>query len=606
MQVDDLTVEVRNVSLARVGQITGPFLDLKARIPWCGVGEWTVTLPGDHPMVPFLAAPGAGIIVQGPGPGGTTETLFSGPSVAPKRVRNRVNPDGTYTISGVTDEVILQGALAFPDPSISDAQASSQSRTNDTRTGATQNLLRSYVAYNIANGAIYAGGATSHAPAGRLRGLRSKLRLSNPSQGAGVSQTKSPRFQNLLELLQEVVAFDPNYGFKVTQVGSYLEFTSTTSADLRSTIRFDIDNGTVASEEVSLQGSTLTAAIVAGQGEGKDRKIVTRTAASNTADEAAWGLVWERFIDQRQAEEEAVLTQKGDEELAASRGGKNAKIVPTDDTTMRLNVDWRAGDLVTSVADSTETTTRITEWVLLANSQAVMVGAGLGDISGLAQQSADTKKVQSLDERVSLLEKTGGLLPARLQPLGTPFAADLNNAKEFGLYRVDSSTLNSAVSTGIGNVLVLPAGDGTAIRQEFRRVFVSGTQDLRVWARTLYSGTWSPWVLIYEETEWIDLSSYLVGGFTASAGNVEGRRMGLDAEIRGSMSSPSLAASSTGVDFLSGLPTLLRPTKRIGFGTAINNGYANTAYARTDGTAAISLRNGLNGSTQFTIKYFLG
>jgi hypothetical protein len=108
------------------------------------------------------------------------------------------------------------------------------------------------------------------------------------------------------------------------------------------------------------------------------------------------------------------------------------------------------------------------------------------------------------------------------------------------------------------------------------------------------------------DTGWIDLSSYLVNGFSASANNVQGRIVGKEVEIRGSMTTPTTAVGSGALDWASGLPTEFRPTSRIGFGTGVNNGYAPTFYVRTDGSAAVSLRDGLNGTSQFTIKYFRG
>ena len=419
MRVEDLTVEVRDRTLNRVGQITPAYLDLKARTKWCAVGEWTVTLPGEHPMVSHLSQPGSGLLVTGPEgvivhpPVGDEPplremvygTLFSGPTRTPTRVRNQENPDGTYTFSGVTDEIVLAGALAFPDPSIADPQASSASRSNDTRTGGTESLMRQFVAYNVANGALAVSGATSWAPAGRLRGLRAKMRLQSVSGARGVSQQKSPRFQNLLELLQEMVAYDPALGFRVVQVGSVLEFQVIDSHDRTKFVRFDVENGTLMSEEVQASGPNLTDAIVAGQGEGTARTIIRRQSLDSIAAEEEWGVPFENFIDQRDIDVFAELQQSGDEALLEGAGGTAVKMVPADDTTMQVNVDWRQGDTVTTVVSGIETVARVTEVAYSATSTGVMAGAALGDVSGFTQKDAESSKVQSIDSRVSNLER---------------------------------------------------------------------------------------------------------------------------------------------------------------------------------------------------------
>lgn len=393
MRVDDLTLEVRDRTLKRVGQITPLYLDLHARTRWCGVGEWTVNLPGDHPMVEHLSTPGSGIVLVGPS--GTGDgVILSGPTRMPKRVRNQQNPDGSFTFSGVTDEIVLQGARAFPQPT--NANPSTQTVANDTRTGTTEDLLRQFTAYNV---------MPSHTAPGRVRGLRQYLSLVGVSAGRGLTQTKSPRFQNLLELLQEIIAYDPSLGFRVVQVGGSLQFQVLDARDRSAFVRFDVDNGTLTSEETAQTAPTATDIIVAGQGEGVERMIVRRRDAIAIAQEADWGVPIEEFVDQRDVDNAAELEQKGDERLIETRGGTSAKMVPADDTTMQVGVDWRQGDLVTSIVAGAEPVARITEIAYIASSAGVMAGAALGDVSGFTQSDAESSKVQGLDQRVSNLER---------------------------------------------------------------------------------------------------------------------------------------------------------------------------------------------------------
>lgn len=410
MRLDDLTLEVRDRTLKRVGQITKPFLSLKATVRWCGVGEWTLTLPGDHAMVDELVKEGSGVILLGPD-GQTSGVIFSGPTTVPARKRDAQNPDGTFTFTGVTDDVHLLDALAYPSPEIADPGA--QTRANDVRTAKAETLMRTYVSANI--------GPT--APAGRRRGARTAIVIDGADATRGITVTKSPRFQNLLELLRDIAILEPTIGFRLVQIGSSLAFQVLDSRDRRAFVRFDVDNGTLTSEEVQQGGPSLTYAIVAGQGEGENRQIIARTTPDAAAAETAWGRVIESFIDQRNTDETTELQQSGDEALAEGQGGTSVKVIPSDDTTMQVGVDWRQGDRVTVVVNGVEAPTAVTEVAFLVNADGVRAGAALGDVSSFTKQDSLGAQVDALDVRVAQLERstTAGMLTGeiRMWPVAT-------------------------------------------------------------------------------------------------------------------------------------------------------------------------------------------
>lgn len=401
MRLSEVFVEVRDKDLERVGQVLPRDLDLSAKLRWCSVGEWKLTLPGNHTMVPALLTPGSGLIVRGPRPGGI-DVMFSGPTLVPNRKRDIKNPDGTLTFSGVTDEVHLEDALAFPDPSVADPAL--QTVANDVRTGKAETLMREYVSRNVVPGV---------APAGRIRGFRSFLTLSGADAMRGETLTKSPRYQNLLELLQEI-AVDATLGFRVVQIGDDLQFQVVEVRDQRDTVRLDINNGTITSEEIQEQGPTVTDAIVLGQGEGALRQVVRR---QNAAGEADWGRPIERVFDRRDTDDLGELQTKGDDELALGAGGVSAKIVPTDDVTMRYGYDWIEGDWVTAVVDGIETWNVITESVFLFNKDRVAVGAAIGDVTTFNPADAGKKTQQSIDSRLGYLERAASG-PQLLNPPG--------------------------------------------------------------------------------------------------------------------------------------------------------------------------------------------
>ncbi len=444
MLASELTVEVRDVDLNRLGQILPRDLFMEAHVRWCGVGEWKITLPGNHAMVPALRTPGSGILVTWRNPVTTaTQVVFSGPTTMPSRERGVTSPDGTLVFTGVTDEQILADALSYPSPGISNIAA--QTAANDIRTKAAEDLLREYVAYNILNGAVMPGGPFSWAPAGRLGGLRNKFvmeNVSSPHRGAVL--TKSPRFQNLLELCQEITVGSPTgsfpgIGFRVYQNDALLNFAQIPVRDLRDTIRFDVEAGTLTSEQVSNSGPSLTRPIVAGQGEGTGRTMVTSSLTDTAAQETAWGRVIEQFFDRRDTNDPTELTQKATDELVNARGGTAAKVVPADDITMQYLVDWNVGDWVKVVIDGAEYDSVITEAVLLFGKDRSAVGAALGDVTTFDPRDVATSKQSTIDARVSYLERSEARDAISITG---DYISDANQAYESGFFNADSSTLH--------------------------------------------------------------------------------------------------------------------------------------------------------------------
>ncbi|UAW08766.1 minor tail protein [Microbacterium phage SBlackberry] len=489
MRIDEIHVEVRGKALDgtgtfldRQGTILNRDLNLKATTRFSGVGEWSLTLPGGHPMVPYLRQPGSGIIVRGPDGPDSADVLFSGPTITPNRKRDVKNPDGTLTFKGVTDEVHLEDALAFPSPQAS-ADPRLQTKANDTRTGAVEDLLRQYVAYNV---------ASTHALAGRLGGYRDFIVLSGGTANRGPTITKSPRFQNLLELLQEIASVSL-LGFRMVQVGNKLEFKVVETRDLRKTIRLDVDSGTLASEETQEQGYQLTRPFVAGQGEGTERKIRVVTTPEAEASEVAYGRIIERWFNQSQTNEDAVLDVKGLEELADAAGGLAVKAIPSDTVTMRYGYDWREGDWITVLVDGRELDSVVTEAVFSFTKDSVGVGAAIGDVSTFQAESKSRKKQSTMDSRLSYIEQALGGRQAL--SVGGKQVTDWNQALEPGWYWSDENSTNAPTTSAfVGEVrvaggafsgrviqdLVIPSMTGAIIRQGWRRVRDS-------------NGTWSTW-----------------------------------------------------------------------------------------------------------------
>lgn len=384
MKLSDLTVEVRDKNLNRIGLIRHEDLNLKATPLFNNVGAWTLKLPTEHHLVPTLKTPGAGIIVTGP-----TDVLFSGPVTTPTFESTPTDPVGTVTFEGITDDVILSDYLAFPQPSNPDP--TTQTESHDVRTGDTESLLHAYVNANLGPGA----------PASRRK---ANLVMGTNGQ-RGPTIKKSARFPTLGNLLSDI-AIVGQLGFRVVQRGSQLRFETYAINDRTATIRLDVNNGQLSGQKVSIQAPTATRVLVAGQNEGVERQFVQRTSTDSLAAETEWGRRIERFRDQRQTSDVAELQNAGDEVLDEEGFTSIAvQAVPAEDSLdMEFGRNWYLGDKVTVVVDGAEVKSTATGMTMIANSDGFRVGVVIGELSG-ATNSRSENRLTTIEDRVAHLEK---------------------------------------------------------------------------------------------------------------------------------------------------------------------------------------------------------
>lgn len=388
MLASDITVEVRDKTLRRTGKIPDRLVKLTGTLVHNGVGSWSLDLPAEHPRTADLRKPGAGIIVTGP-----TGVLWSGPMTKTSVKTDAGDPRGLVTISGVTDDVLLSDATAWPQPSNGDL--TTQALAYDNRSGIAETIMRQYVSANIGPAA----------PASRRGLLAQRLTLA-PDLGRGGAVVKSARFPVLGELLAEIATV-AHLGFQVIQRGDVLVFEVAAITDRTRFIRLDVVNGGLASQSVEATAPGATVPIILGQGQGEERTIVTRTNPVALAAEAAWGRKPEVVKDQRNTDDLVELQQAGDAILAERGFAATAtKAIPAASTGMRFAVDWNVGDLVTVVVDGQETTSTATQATIMAGPAGMLVGVGIGDLRGFDATAALAGRVDGTEARVSQLERT--------------------------------------------------------------------------------------------------------------------------------------------------------------------------------------------------------
>ena len=392
LRPEDLLVEYRDKSLVRRGSIPMDDLLLKMQPVYNGVGSWLVQLPSEHRAVPYLRTPGAGILVTNLKTG---ETLLSGPASKPSAKASSGDPKGTTTIAGLTDDRLIWDARAFPSPTIADPGA--QTAANDVRSGIASTLMRAYISANI--------GPTS--PVGR-RGssLRNFITLgADPLLGA--LTTRRPRYDNLGELLKGI-ALETGLGFRLVQVGSSLQFQVYQPTDRSSMIRLDVQNGTLQDQEVEFAPPEVTRMIVAGQGEGVERQIISRTSTRATQAEDDWGLIIEEWKDQRNTDVTSELQAAGDERLNEAGFTKTAlKATPSNDQTMIFLTDFFMGDSVAVVIGGQQQPKAvITEAAIVVDYNGIKTAVAIGDIADFDSTSALRQTVEDTQSRVDTLERS--------------------------------------------------------------------------------------------------------------------------------------------------------------------------------------------------------
>jgi hypothetical protein len=388
MKIDELTVEVRDSSLERVGQILPKDLvGFKAVLRFNNVGSWEITLPVGHPVGEVLRQPGSGIVVTGP-----TGVLMSGPTISATNEKTSSNPNGDWIIQGADDSIVLAERLAYPDPATADVEA--QAEAFDARVGVASTLMLGYVDDNIG----------PNAPVEReIPGLSIST---DPIVGSTVYP--SARFDILGELLSGIASVD-GLGFDIKQVDGTLEFSVFEPTDRSGQIRMDVSNNTLSKTQYAYGSHALSRAIVAGQGQGTGRQFIEVTSTDSLAAETLWGRRIETFIDQRNTADENELTQAGVEKLAD--GGAtltSVDVVPSSDLTMAYGKDWGLGDRVTVVIDDQEVSATVTTVSMSIDSDGVRVGATVGDASGVDYEALIAKKQTSVAQRVNSLERKEG------------------------------------------------------------------------------------------------------------------------------------------------------------------------------------------------------
>lgn len=384
MRIDDLTVEVRNKQLKRVGRLLGTDLvGAQFVLRHNEVGTWSVSLHATSPMADLLRTPGFGLIVTGP-----NGVIMSGPTASTQLAQTEDDPDGTWTITGFDDSIILADRLAYPDPS--NADVTTQTIARDVRNDVAETVIKQYVDVNLASGPAVrqVSGLTVAADGGR------------GSTVYGVA-----RFDTLQELFNGL-AQTGGLGYRIEQSGTSLVFDVYEPVDRSALVRLDIDNGRLSSADYQVEAPLVTRAIVAGAGEEEERLFFEGTLTQSTDAETLWGRRIERVVDARSTQAAEEFQQEAAEELIDDGKTRVAlTVTPTDSVTMLYGEDWGLGDTITVTVGSTIATAVVYTVALSVQTDGVYLAAEVGKPQPVELEGRLLKASERTSKRVGEIER---------------------------------------------------------------------------------------------------------------------------------------------------------------------------------------------------------
>lgn len=361
--MDDLIVEVRTMDLTKVGMIVVDEHDLLIQDVLNGVGEWSLNLAADHPLADTLKTPGSGIVVSLRG-----EATFSGPMTEFKTMATAENPTGAIAFKGVSDDIVLDDRLCWPNRHSMDPSEQYPTRIE----GEIEKLMYQLVRANC--------GSLAQSVR-RVPNFTYSLDYT-PGYPHGAVVKKTIQFQNLRAALVEL-SWRIQYGFRVIQRGNELVFETFPIVNKTAAIRLSMEGGTLSRHSTSIEPPSVTRAIVAGgtredrPGWRKFRSVVDD--ASEDA-EVLWGRRIERLVDNGYSRDNDELDEDG-LALLAREGGTSYSSQATPSPaaeTMIVGEDWTMGDKVAVVTQGTQVEATATGLIVASNPQGLQVGATLG------------------------------------------------------------------------------------------------------------------------------------------------------------------------------------------------------------------------------------
>lgn len=322
------TVVVRNSSLQRIGKIDR-LASLTVTPRFNAIGTWDLVIPLGSAQAALFTETGGVVFYYGDLDG---PVLMSGPITGLReRWGDGDEGEGTLTVTGISDDVVIFRRLAWPNPG--SAIGSQTVNEYDRRSGVGETIIKAYVNLNAGPGAL------STPTDRRIPGLTIETDALRGSTVKG-----SARMHNLAELITPL-ALSAGLGWRVVQSGSNLQFQCFVPTDRTATARFARELGNLIEFDRIREAPKSTRPVVGGGGDGTAR--VFRQSVIDSTAETAWNLSAEVFIDARDTTDTVEMDQRAAEENVTNGPVSGLSITTMDIPNLKFGEHYGLGDKVT-------------------------------------------------------------------------------------------------------------------------------------------------------------------------------------------------------------------------------------------------------------------
>ncbi|WP_346843730.1 hypothetical protein [uncultured Rothia sp.] len=279
----------------------------------CDVGTWSFDIDMNDPMAKKITA------------GWSVVFIDEGVRISGLITSITASVDAQYstmTVFGVDDNVRLEDRLVYPNPL---KPATQQDRARYVVRGSAEGVLKAMVGAAAGDTAI----STRKSP-----GL-----VINPNYNRGGQVAISERFSNVLEVARRIARIGGVTFNTVRGDDGQVHFDVRVPKDLTRQVRIIPQTGGAATGSVGVESATVTAAIIAGQGEGAERYINELAAPDK-------GRRIERLKDRRDTDEIDVVAQAAVELLSDGAETGKASLKISETVHRKFGVHFSLGDSI--------------------------------------------------------------------------------------------------------------------------------------------------------------------------------------------------------------------------------------------------------------------
>lgn len=336
-----------------------------------GVATWTLTVDGHHALSAALAD-GWGVIIMDDG-----QQVLSGPVLT---IEHKVHGNTVdLELSGVSDMVLLEDRITYPDPSKPAEQQTAV--THFKRKGPGRALIAELINSQAGPAAL---------PERRAPGL-----VTVPTTGpTGAATVIEARFTPVLDEVRSLALAAGLVVDLAQKPGTTdLEVRITAPVDRSRSVRFMPSTG-LGEYTTKTAAATVSAVIVGAGGQGTARKVIERRQDAPRR--------VERFQDRRDSTDPAELDKAAAETLAEGAPTAAATFKTAEEGRLRFGVHYRLGDTVTvapavGVQISDQLTAATVEWTPTGREVELTVGEHTSDDD---KAPAWVRKVRDLQQQV--------------------------------------------------------------------------------------------------------------------------------------------------------------------------------------------------------------